>query len=352
MRQSEPIALNYSPEDARVLLVDDNDSNLLVMEEVLRPLGHTLVRASSGRDALREILRNDFALILLDVNMPGMDGYETAATIRQRSHSRYVPIIFITALHDDPGAIFRAYSSGAVDYLAKPFDPVILQSKVRVFIELHMKEAMLKLQSEQIRQNILLEQEREASEKVREIQANHLSELAASSERQRRFLYDVLCSVTEGRLRLCYAESDLPKPLKKSSKEMALTPKEGLAALRNSIREIAERSHFDTTRANDLISSASEAGMNAIVHGGGGSAVVRNAPGKAVQVWVTDRGSGITMESLPRATLERGYSTKDTLGHGFWLMLKLTDRVFILTGTNGTTIVLEQDIEPQKSPWE
>jgi PAS domain S-box-containing protein len=133
-------------EQASVLLVDDREENLLALEAILAPLGHRLVRASSGVAALRELLLHDFACILLDVDMPELDGFETARLIKQRGRSEHVPIVFVTALPADDRQIFEGYSVGAVDYIFKPIDPVILRSKVGVFVELWEKNERLREQ--------------------------------------------------------------------------------------------------------------------------------------------------------------------------------------------------------------
>ena len=119
-----------------VLLVDDRPENLLTLEAVLAPLDLRLVRATSGEDALKAMLEDDFAAVLLDVQMPGMDGFETAGYIRRRERSRLTPIIFLTAVSTDISHVMRGYESGAVDYVLKPFDPLILRSKVSVFADL------------------------------------------------------------------------------------------------------------------------------------------------------------------------------------------------------------------------
>ncbi len=131
-----------------ILLVDDHEENLLALEAILTDGAYRLVRARSGRDALREVLARDFALILLDVAMPDLDGYETAALIRQRERSRDTPIIFLTANYRSDVNVFRGYSVGAVDYIFKPFTPEILQSKVAVFVELFIKREALKRHGE------------------------------------------------------------------------------------------------------------------------------------------------------------------------------------------------------------
>jgi PAS domain S-box-containing protein len=124
-----------------VLLVDDRPANLDALEAILHPLDMRLVRATSANEALREVLRSDFAVILIDVQMPDMDGPQTARLIKARAKSELVPIIFLTALEHDRRRITAAYECGAVDYLTKPFDPEVLRAKVRAFIELHEKQA-------------------------------------------------------------------------------------------------------------------------------------------------------------------------------------------------------------------
>ncbi|PSF36014.1 hybrid sensor histidine kinase/response regulator [Aphanothece hegewaldii CCALA 016] len=135
-----------------ILLVDDNPNNLLALEAILNRLEQNLVRATSGKDALRCLLRQDFAVILLDVKMPEMDGFETATLIRERERSRDVPIIFLTAYSRNEQQAFQGYALGAVDYLVKPLDPEILLSKVAVFVELFKKTDQIKQQAAQIAQ--------------------------------------------------------------------------------------------------------------------------------------------------------------------------------------------------------
>jgi PAS domain S-box-containing protein len=137
--------------DAAVLLVDDREENLLALEAVLEPTGCRLVSARSGDDALRALLKDDFAVILLDVQMPGLDGFETAELIRARERSRSVPIIFVTAISKEPHHVFRGYEAGAVDYLFKPLDAVVLRSKVEVFVESYERARALAEREELLR---------------------------------------------------------------------------------------------------------------------------------------------------------------------------------------------------------
>jgi two-component system sensor histidine kinase/response regulator len=131
-----------------ILLVDDQPANLIALEAMLQGLGQNLVKASSGREALKCLLTDDFAVVLLDVKMPEMDGFETATLIRQRDKSRHTPIIFLTAADKSQTQAVRGYAVGAVDYLVKPVVPEFVRSKVAVFVELAKKTALLRRQTE------------------------------------------------------------------------------------------------------------------------------------------------------------------------------------------------------------
>ncbi|KAK1182557.1 two-component system response regulator [Streptomyces sp. NPDC059679] len=161
---------------AKILLVDDRPENLLALEAILSALDQTLVRASSGEEALKALLTDDFAVILLDVQMPGMDGFETAAHIKRRERTRDIPIIFLTAINHGPHHTFRGYAAGAVDYISKPFDPWVLRAKVSVFVDLYMKNCQLREQASLLR--LQLEGGQSAGEDAKEA-AGLLAELSA-----------------------------------------------------------------------------------------------------------------------------------------------------------------------------
>ena len=152
---------------AKILCVDDTPENLLAVEAILEPLGQELVRAESGEEALRHLLQDEFALILLDVQMPGLDGFQTAELIKQRERTRAVPIIFLTAISKDAENVFRGYETGAVDYLLKPFEPEVLRAKASVFIDLWQKTVELRRQSELLREQELASLQRESDERYR-----------------------------------------------------------------------------------------------------------------------------------------------------------------------------------------
>ncbi len=164
------------PTDAQppveILIVDDRPENLLALEAILEPLGQTLVRANSGDDALRKLLTHEVAVILLDVQMPGMNGFETARIIKSRERSRLIPIIFLTAISKEEEYVFEGYSVGAVDYLAKPFQPDILRSKVSVFVDLYQKQRQIAEQH-----TLLADGER------RDLEHRHMRELYESEAR-------------------------------------------------------------------------------------------------------------------------------------------------------------------------
>lgn len=174
------------------------------------------------------------------------------------------------------------------------------------------------------------------------------------AERQQKvFLRDVLSSVTEGRLRLCDTVADLPEKLDNDSETFDLTQSDGVAKLRKRATQIAQAAGIDAERVADLEVAIGEAASNAIRHARNGRAKIAwgSEGDGCLQVWIEDEGSGISVDRLPRATLERGFTTAGSLGHGFWLMLRLADRLSLKTGQSGTTVVIESCTESADSHW-
>jgi PAS domain S-box-containing protein len=161
---------DLKPVTAKILAVDDDPRNLLAVEEMLRAPGIEIVTADCGEAALRRVLTEDFAVILLDVQMPRIDGYEVAGMIRARQRSSRVPIIFLTAFNKDDLHVFRGYTAGAVDYVFKPIEPLILKSKVDVFVDLYRKTEEIRRQGEEERR-LLMENLRVRGEKLKTEQA-------------------------------------------------------------------------------------------------------------------------------------------------------------------------------------
>lgn len=147
-----------------ILLVDDRKDKLLALNAILTPLGQNIVEAHSGKEALRLLLKNEFAVILMDVSMPTMDGFETAALIRKRPASEHTPIIFVTSIGNSPTQMYQGYSLGAVDYILTPIVPDVLRAKVGVFVELWRKTEHIKQQAERLREVEEAEHRRQLAE--------------------------------------------------------------------------------------------------------------------------------------------------------------------------------------------
>ncbi|MEY2495395.1 MAG: hypothetical protein QOJ45_1887 [Verrucomicrobiota bacterium] len=187
---ADSIPAELADEKVSILIVDDRPDKLLAHETVLADLNQNLVRATSGKEALRCLLKQDFAVILLDVNMPGMDGFETAALIRQRMRSETTPIIFISAVNDTETHVSRGYSLGAVDYILTPVVPEILRAKIAVFVDLFKKTEQVKRQAKErekfIREQVALA-EAEARQERLAFLADASNVLASSLDYQTTF---------------------------------------------------------------------------------------------------------------------------------------------------------------------
>jgi two-component system, sensor histidine kinase and response regulator len=245
-RNSQRMAAE-KPDPVKILLVDDQADNLLSAGAVLESLDLEVVQAESGREALRHLLDQDFAVIVLDVMMPDMDGFETAALIRERQRSRHTPIIFLTALGRSEEHIRRGYTLGAVDYLSKPFVPEILRTKVGVFVELHRKSGLLAHQSKLLeRQNSELQEaihrSRRAEEEIKAL--NHhlerrIAELDDLNREMETFSYTV--------------SHDLRGPLSRIAGFSKALLESHRDRLDDQGRLYLERIDYSTRRMNDLV---------------------------------------------------------------------------------------------------
>jgi PAS domain S-box-containing protein len=267
------------------------------------------------------------------------------------------------------------------EYIGQPIarfhaDPDVIRDLLRRLAageELHSYEARLRCKDGSLRDvlissNVLFENgrfihtrcfTRDITERrIAEAQSARAAEeariaAALMAEQQRRFLKDVLVSVTQGRLLLCETAEALPQRLaaEPAAEPIALTP-QTLKVLRRQVSNAAAACGLSQERIHDVVTAVSECAMNAVQHAGGGIAKVYGDAMGVVQVWVEDQGKGIDLTYLPRATLERGYSTGGSgFGHGFWLMLQTCDQMHLLTGVHGTTVVLEQRRIAPKPFW-
>src|SRR3989440_1858103 len=216
-------------EKVSILIVDDRPDKMLAYEAILSDLKENIVCARSGKEALRCLLKQDFAVILLDVNMPVMDGFETAALIRQRPRSETTPIIFISAVNDTETHVSRGYSIGAVDYILTPVVPEILRAKIAVFVDLFKKTEQVKRQAEE-REKLIREQTARAEAEARQERFAFLADasnvLAGSLDYEETFrnlaavqaprvavFCRVLAAQEESRLRqVAVAHSNLDQP--------------------------------------------------------------------------------------------------------------------------------------------
>ena len=182
---SDPATLLSADDRVNILLVDDQPANLIALEAMLQGLGQNLIKAESGREALKWLLTHEFAVILLDVKMPDMDGFETATLIRQRDKSRHTPILFLTAADKSQNHAVRGYAVGAVDYLVKPVVPEFVRSKVAVFVELAKKSELLR------RQTQLLAESEQAALELAETRAELVRDLEHKNRELESFSYAV-----------------------------------------------------------------------------------------------------------------------------------------------------------------
>jgi signal transduction histidine kinase len=175
-----------SSDSVSLLLVDDRPENLLALEAILEPLGQSLVRANSGPEALKQVLASEFAAILLDVQMPGMNGFEVAEIIKSREKSRTIPIIFLSAINKEDAYVFKGYSMGAVDYVFKPFNPDVLRSKVAVFVDLCLKQREIQRQGDLLRESQKRELELEHRTSLLEAEARSAAKLSQMNDELHR----------------------------------------------------------------------------------------------------------------------------------------------------------------------
>jgi light-regulated signal transduction histidine kinase (bacteriophytochrome) len=227
----------------KILLVDDKKENLLSLQVILANQGYEFVEASSGKDALRILLKNqDFAIILMDVQMPLMDGFETAEMIRQSDKLKHVPIIFLTANMNTTEYIFKGYQSGAVDYMIKPISAEILQAKVMVFAELYKKNRELRIKEEETTalNSIILKTNEELAKQYAAIE-KHAVELENKNNELQAFTY--------------ISSHDLQEPLRKIQTFVDLILSREYPNLSDSGKVKFDRIVYSTNRMRELIDS-------------------------------------------------------------------------------------------------
>jgi signal transduction histidine kinase len=336
-----------SHDGTEILVVDDNEANLTAIEAALPGLGRPVVRAQSGREALRLLLERDFALILLDVQMPEMDGFETARLIRQRERSRRTPIIFVTAYSSDDADVLRGYRLGAVDFLFKPIEPEILKAKASVFVELQERTAEVRAQGERLREferreagrRLAAERERWEAQALREesqrkdeflavlahelrnplaplatglevlrhggLDAEEFESLRDSMERQLRHLVRLvddlmdLARITHGKIELVRAVVDLRTVVRQASEDVAVLVADQRHHLLLEVGDTPVWVDGDGVRLVQVVSNLLH---NAVRYTdpGGHLRVTCGIDGHEALITVEDDGRGIPAELLDR----------------------------------------------------
>lgn len=323
-----------------------------------RPEGRVLILAPTGRDAalagealtqagLRIAVCADISVLCREMQTDAASALianealvpialtQLSEALAQQPPWSDLPLIILTS-----GGAATTGKDRQIETLALLGSTTLLERPLRVTTLVHAVQASLAARRRQY--------------EVRDHLEEHIrleQQLQAEYKKQRVFLRDVLASVTGGRLHLCETHADLPPALNSAGDMIPLTPMDGLCALRQTAKEAALAQGFAGDRWQDLLTAVGEAAMNAAVHAGGGQGRVYTGGQGTVQVWIEDQGRGIDVDDLPRAALSKGYTTAGSLGHGMKMMLESTDRLWLLTGPAGTTVVIEQDRLPPKPMW-
>jgi signal transduction histidine kinase len=354
------VANNKQSEPVNILMVDDHPPNLLALEATLEPLGETLVAARSGRQALAEVEKRDFALILLDVRMADLDGFETARLIRLHERARETPIIFVTAVHTETHYARQGYSLGAVDYIYKPYDPDLLRDKVRSFVALHrerrarqsaesalqMKDLILGVLGHDLRSpvtaicasaDLLL---RDEAVEERRAALKRISGSAHRMDRMVRALVDYARSYFGGAIPIYAAPDRMDRICKRIVDEVEATHPGAQIALQ--VTGDVEGS-WDADRVAQAITNLV---INAVEHSTG--EVTIDVVGGAGEVTVTVSNDGAFPEAL-RGSLFQAFRKGDESGRGLGLGLFIVREIavahrgrveLVTTGANKTRFTL------------
>jgi len=360
-------------ERASILLVDDNPKNLLALEATLEPLGHRLVSVRSGDEALRCLLREEFALILMDVRMPDMDGFQTVALIKQRPSMVDIPIIFVSALAREAEDISQGYRYGAVDYLVKPFDPDLLRAKVSVLVALHVQAQRIARQREELVQQRMELRVQEAQRTVAERESRMKDQFLAmishelrnplnaiigwtellgkfdfdeervrramesikrNAEAQKRLVDDLidLSALVTGKFRLRRGLVDVAEVARSAVESARPAAEKKRIQVEPELQQV-EPVPGDAARIGQIVANLLSNAFKFVPEGGKVIVRVRRA-GEHAQIDVADNGIGITAEDLPRV-FERFWQANrpaTTESAGLGLGLAIADQLARLHG--------------------
>lgn len=315
----------------RILVVDDSEYNVEVISSHLTAEGYEVVSAYDGESAIRIVKESLPDLILLDVMMPVMDGYEVCRRVKEMENTRFVPVILITAL-SNPDDKVRGFEAGADDFLVKPLNSIEMLARIKNLL----------------RSRDLVEKQRRRDQYEAELSKElDLREIRIEEEAKRKQFYkEVIYSVTNGKLRLMERiELTALTGGEEPVGGMQVIKAEDVAKARHLVEAEAKRAGMVRDKVYDLTLCVSEAATNVIKHGENGQmhVTIRDS---VFRIWLQDSGPGIEFTNLPKATLMRGFSTKSSFGYGFKIMLDLLDALYLCTDRDGTTLLLEMSLKP------
>lgn len=321
-------------EKKRILIIDDSEYNVEVIGTQLAAEGYEVDKAFDGETGLRRVKEHSPDLILLDVMMPTLNGYDVCRILKEQEEYRFIPIILITALGDSYDKV-KGLEAGADDFLVKPLNTIEMLARIKSLL----------------RHRDLVEKQRKRDQYVAEIsKLLDLEQLRREEETKRKQLYqEVIYAVTNGKLQLLEREELVY--LRQNEQELGVTPvrsAEDIPNVRKKVETLAKDLGLDEERNYSLALCVSEAATNIIKHAESGTVrAARN--GSLLRIWVEDTGPGIEYTNLSKAALMRGYSTKPSLGYGFTIMLECLDSLFLCTDQKGTTVVLEMNLQKESN---
>jgi DNA-binding response OmpR family regulator/anti-sigma regulatory factor (Ser/Thr protein kinase) len=328
MKDEEP-----SGKVPRILIVDDHPHNIVLLKTYLKSTRYEIIEAFDGYEALEKATTETPDLILLDVLLPGIDGYEVCNRLKTNERTECIPVIMMTALSDVKDK-FKALEIGADDFLAKPINQVELLARIRTLLRIRNLIERVRLK------------EREEMELIISLERERM--LLEQEKRVRHFFRDVLLAITQNTLHLLLEASELSIfDNGRKVKEIQLCEPQDIATAKRSVEEWVNSLGIEKSRRFNLIVCVSEAATNVIKHAVTGKVTLVEFEDR-VQVWVEDRGKGIDFSELPKSTLLKGFSTKVSLGMGFTILLELMDKVYLLTSPEGTLVIIEMNNESPK----
>lgn len=313
---------------SRILIVDDHPQNVILLKRYLRDTNYEILEADCGIEAIEKARTENPDLILLDVILPEMDGYEVCRKLKSSDETEFIPIIMMTALSEGKDKL-KALDAGADDFISKPFNQIELIARLRSLIRIkNLIERVRMKEREQVDLAIKLEKERMLLEKEKQI---------------RQIFREILLALTQNKLHLILDPSELGSiNAGDRVRELELNLPTDVVVARKMVENWLDEIGVDKSRRFNMVVCVSEAATNVIKHAGIGKVILHQTEDK-VQVWVQDRGMGIDFSELPKTTLLKGYSTKVSLGMGYTIMLELMDKIYLLTTPYGTLVIMEMN---------